>query len=128
MKHQCWQQKQKHDAGFRSASEGYRNNAQKFKDKILREGYDRVVPLRPQRLNVADEVGAPWAATTESAAYPTDWGSRRRYEGKCDAGRGVAGRDHVSCSPWPSWREQRPAIANFGGERDYRSSCSGASE
>ena len=33
----CWAQKQKHDAKLQGAFEGYRNNAEKFKDKVLQE-------------------------------------------------------------------------------------------
>lgn len=37
IKDKCWAQKQKHDAKLQGAFEGYRNNAEKFKDKVLQE-------------------------------------------------------------------------------------------
>jgi wobble nucleotide-excising tRNase len=36
-KNRCWKQKQKHDKKFKSAFEGYRNSAEKFKKKVLQE-------------------------------------------------------------------------------------------
>lgn len=36
-KEKCWAQKQKHDAKFYGAFEGYRNNSEKFKSKVLQE-------------------------------------------------------------------------------------------
>ena len=36
-KERCWAQKQKHDAIFSGAFEGYRGSSEKFKDKILQE-------------------------------------------------------------------------------------------
>ena len=37
LKDKCWAQKQKHDAKLEGAFEGYRNNAERFKDKVLQE-------------------------------------------------------------------------------------------
>jgi wobble nucleotide-excising tRNase len=37
LKHKCWAQKQKHDAKLQGAFEGFRNNADKFKAKVLQE-------------------------------------------------------------------------------------------
>lgn len=36
-KDKCWAQKQKHDAKLLGAFEGFRNNAERFKDKVLKE-------------------------------------------------------------------------------------------
>lgn len=36
-KDKCWSQKQKHDGKLHGAFEGYRNNAEKFKNKVLQE-------------------------------------------------------------------------------------------
>lgn len=37
LKEKCWAQKQKHDAKLHGAFEGYRNNSEKFKSKVLQE-------------------------------------------------------------------------------------------
>ncbi|WP_054030176.1 AAA family ATPase [Desulfatitalea tepidiphila] len=37
LKNKCWSQKQKHDAKLQGAFEGFRNNAEKFKGKVLKE-------------------------------------------------------------------------------------------
>ena len=37
LKHKCWAQKQKHDTKLQGAFEGFRNNAEKFKGKVLKE-------------------------------------------------------------------------------------------
>jgi wobble nucleotide-excising tRNase len=37
LKDKCWAQKQKHDATLQGAFEGYRNNAERFKAKVLQE-------------------------------------------------------------------------------------------
>jgi len=37
LKEKCWGQKQKHDAELHGAFEGYRNNSEKFKGKVLQE-------------------------------------------------------------------------------------------
>ena len=38
LKNKCWTQKQKHDAKLQGAFEGFRNNAEKFKGKVLQDG------------------------------------------------------------------------------------------
>ncbi|MBA7583358.1 hypothetical protein ES708_25300 [subsurface metagenome] len=42
----CWSQKQKHDEKFQGAFTGYRNSAQKFKEKVLSESKHNKAPLR----------------------------------------------------------------------------------
>lgn len=37
LKEKCWQQKQKHDAKLQGAFKGFRNDSQKFKEKVLAE-------------------------------------------------------------------------------------------
>ncbi|MEX5217455.1 MAG: AAA family ATPase [Nitrospira sp.] len=37
LKEKCWAQKQKHDAKLKGAFEGFRNSAEKFRDKVLQE-------------------------------------------------------------------------------------------
>jgi wobble nucleotide-excising tRNase len=37
LKEKCWAQKQKHDAKFQGGFEGFRNNSEKFKSKVLQE-------------------------------------------------------------------------------------------
>lgn len=43
----CWVQKQKHDEKLQGAFTGYRNNAQKFKGKVLDESQANKAPLKP---------------------------------------------------------------------------------
>lgn len=43
----CWAQKQKHDEKLQGAFTGYRNNAEKFKGKVLDELRGNNAPLRP---------------------------------------------------------------------------------
>lgn len=43
----CWAQKQKHDAKLKGAFEGYRNSAERFKDKILQEFKNNSASLLP---------------------------------------------------------------------------------
>lgn len=43
----CWGQKQKYDAQLKGAFEGYRNNQQKFKEKVLEESVSNDADLRP---------------------------------------------------------------------------------
>ncbi len=43
----CWVQKQKHDEKLQGAFTGYRNNAQKFKGKVLYELQANKAPLKP---------------------------------------------------------------------------------
>lgn len=46
-KDKCWEQKQKHDAKLSSAFEGYRNNSEKFKGKVLQERDSNSATLLP---------------------------------------------------------------------------------
>jgi wobble nucleotide-excising tRNase len=48
LKEKCWAQKQKHDAKLQGSFEGYRNNAEKFKDKVLQELKTNKAPLLSQ--------------------------------------------------------------------------------
>lgn len=41
----CWMQKQKHDSRFSEAFTGYRNNSEKFREKILEEREANTAPL-----------------------------------------------------------------------------------
>lgn len=43
----CWSKKQKHDEKFQGAFTGYRNSAQKFKEKVLIESKVNKAPLKP---------------------------------------------------------------------------------
>jgi len=47
-KDRCWAQKQKHDAKLKGAFEGYRNNAEKFKSKVLQELASNTATLQTQ--------------------------------------------------------------------------------
>jgi len=48
LKDTCWAQKQKHDAKHQGAFEGYRNNSEKFKDKVLQELASNTAALKTQ--------------------------------------------------------------------------------
>ena len=48
LKEKCWIQKLKHDAKFQGAFEGYRNNQEKFKGKVLHELASNVASLLAQ--------------------------------------------------------------------------------
>lgn len=46
LKDKCWAQKQKYDAKLQGGFEGYRNNSEKFKDKVLQEqATNKATPL-----------------------------------------------------------------------------------
>lgn len=47
-KDKCWAQKKKHDLKLQGAFEGYRNNAEKFKSKVLQEFASNTANLQPQ--------------------------------------------------------------------------------
>ena len=47
-KKKCWVEKQKHDAKLQGALSGYRNNAQKFTDKVLQESASNAASLLSQ--------------------------------------------------------------------------------
>jgi len=47
-KEKCWAQKKKHDAKLQGAFEGYRNNAGKFKSKVLQEAASNSATLQKQ--------------------------------------------------------------------------------
>lgn len=47
LKNKCWFQKQQYDDKLHSAFEGYRNNKDKFKEKIIQEWKDNTVTLKP---------------------------------------------------------------------------------
>ncbi len=44
-KDKCWSQKQKHDGKLQGAFEGYRNNSEKFKNKVLQEATSNTAKL-----------------------------------------------------------------------------------
>lgn len=48
LKEKCWAQKQKHDAKFQGAFEGYRNSSEKFKAKLLQELESNIAELQLQ--------------------------------------------------------------------------------
>lgn len=47
LQEKCWAQKQKHDAKLQGAFTGYRNNASRFKGKVLAELNTNEAPLKP---------------------------------------------------------------------------------
>jgi wobble nucleotide-excising tRNase len=71
LKDTCWAQKQKHDASFQGAFEGYRGSSEKFKGKVLQElasNTATVVPLADLQKRAETIFGpAPTVAQLTSA-------------------------------------------------------------
>lgn len=95
LKEKCWAQKQKHDAKLQGAFEGYRNNTEKFKNKLLQELASNTAPL----LTLADleakaasvfgqmpteEASIPDIDTTGLLAHETNPILKKRVIGKED--------------------------------------------
>lgn len=73
LKEKCWAQKQKHDAKFRGAFEGYRGSAEKFKARVLQElanNSSAVLPLVDLEKKCASVFGT--TPTTEPAIPAID--------------------------------------------------------
>ncbi len=68
----CWAQKQKHDAKFAAAFEGFRNNAERFKNKILLERGKNSAPVQPlaQLEKKADTVFGPAPSPEQNLPAP----------------------------------------------------------
>lgn len=75
LKDKCWAQKQKHDAKLQGAFEGFRNSAEKFKNKVLQELVSNAATLQAQAdlEKRAESVFGPTPTTEASiAAIDTD--------------------------------------------------------
>ncbi|MBL8052836.1 MAG: AAA family ATPase [Nitrospira sp.] len=95
LKNKCWAQKQKHDAKLQGGFEGYRNNAEKFKSKVLQEQASNtatLVSLAELEKNAESVFGLkPMAEasisevdTIELLAYETNPILKKRIIGKDD--------------------------------------------
>ena len=72
-KDKCWAQKKKNDAKLQGAFEGYRNNAEKFKNKVLQELASNTATLQIQAdLEKRAECVFGSAVTTEAAVASID--------------------------------------------------------
>lgn len=91
----CWAQKRKYDGKFKAAFEGYRNNAENFKDKVLKEiasNKTTLCPLIDLEARAATVFGpAPTSAAIISsvnaaplAGYENDPILAKRVVGKAD--------------------------------------------
>jgi len=70
-KNTCWAQKQKHDAKLQGSFEGYRNNAEKFKSKVLQELASNTASLHTQAdlEKRAESVFGPTPTTEATVAF-----------------------------------------------------------
>lgn len=91
----CWAQKQKHDERLQGAFTGYRNNAEKFKGKVLAELQTNKAPLKPlsdleKRAETifgdtpSKEISVPALDTAELMAYESNPILKKRVIGKDD--------------------------------------------
>ena len=95
LKDKCWAQKQKHDAKLQGGFEGYRNNSERFKSKVLQEQTSNTATL----LTLADlekkadsifgptpttEASIPAVDTTKLLAHETNPILKKRVIGKED--------------------------------------------
>lgn len=95
-KNKCWSQKQKHDAKLQGAFEGYRNNAEKFKGKVLQESASNGATL----LTLADlekkaETVFGQAPVTEQTVAPVDMTRFLSHESNPILKKRVIGKDDV---------------------------------
>lgn len=95
LKDRCWAQKQKHDKKMQGAFEGYRNNSEKFKTKVLQEWASNKATLQPladlekraETLFGSTPTTEPLVSTIDSktvVSYETDAILKKRVIGKED--------------------------------------------
>ncbi len=96
LKVKCWAQKQKHDEKFAGAFEGYRNNAEKFKAKVLQEAATNSVPLESLDIlgKKAEVVFGP-AQSAELALAKVDGSKLVAYETTQILTKRVLGKEDV---------------------------------
>jgi len=95
-KAKCWAQKQKHDAKLQGAFEGYRNNAEKFKSKVLQESDSNSAALLTlvELEKKAETVFGP-APTTEPIVPTIEMDRLLVHEGNPVLKKRVIGKDDV---------------------------------
>ncbi len=95
LKKRCWAQKQKHDPTLQGAFEGFRNNSEKFKGKVLQEHATNTAALLPlaelekKAASVfgstpATETSVPVVDTSKLVAHETNPILKKRVIGKED--------------------------------------------
>jgi wobble nucleotide-excising tRNase len=95
LKEKCWAQKQKHDAELQGGFEGFRNNSERFKSKVLQEQASNsatlltLAELEKKAENVfgptpTTEASIPVVDTTELLAHETNPILKKRVIGKED--------------------------------------------
>jgi wobble nucleotide-excising tRNase len=95
-KDKCWAQKQKHDAKLQGAFEGYRNNAVKFKSKVLQELASNASTLQTQAdlERRAESVYGP-TPTAEAAVASVDTANLIAHETNPILKKRVIGKEDV---------------------------------
>ncbi|MES1980977.1 MAG: AAA family ATPase [Pseudomonadota bacterium] len=94
-KNKCWAQKQKHDAKFSGAFEGYRNSSEKFKGKVLQERISKsamsetlaVIEKKAEAIfgpTLTVEQSVPSIDTSRAIAHEFDAILKKRVIGKDD--------------------------------------------
>lgn len=96
LKDTCWAQKKKHDAGLQGAFEGYRNNAENFKAKILRElATNSATLLTLAELNKKAETVFGPTPTAEQAIPAVDTAKLFAHESSHILKKRVIGKEDV---------------------------------
>lgn len=92
----CWTQKQKYDAKFKGAFEGYRNNAEKFKNKVLQEQTSNAAKLLslPDLEKKAESVYGP-TPTIEALVSFVDTDKLLTHEAALILKKRVIGKEDV---------------------------------
>lgn len=96
LKEKCWAQKQKHDAKLQGAFEGYRNNKEGFKTKILQElagNTSALLPLTDLEKKCASIFGT--TPTTEPATPAIDAATLIAHEANPILKKRVIGKEDV---------------------------------
>ena len=96
LKDKCWAQKQKHDAKLHSAFEGFRNNSEKFKGKVLVEWVTNTATLRTLAdLEKKAETVFGTAPANEQFFAPVDTSKLIDHESNPILKKRVIGKDDV---------------------------------
>ena len=96
LKDKCWAQKQKHDAKLQGGFEGFRNNSERFKSKVLQEHADNSATLLTQaELELkAESVFGP-TPTTETLISAVDISKLLAHETSPILKKRVIGKEDV---------------------------------
>ncbi len=96
LKDKCWAQKQKHDAKLQGAFEGYRNNAERFKSKVLQELASNTATLQTQaNLEKKAESVFGQTPTVEAAVAAVDTAKLIAHETNAILKKRVIGKEDV---------------------------------